>query len=114
MNNYLHLSTRAKLLKAVEEELLARYETQLLEKEHSGCAALLNDDKKADLSRMYRLFQRVPKVSGSGGLEIAASGLLLFACCTSSFPSKTDFLGFVRRVWTRLRTFSGRTLRGRA
>ena len=29
----------------VETELLQEYETQLLEKEHSGCAALLHDDK---------------------------------------------------------------------
>ena len=29
----------------VETELLQEYETQLLEKEHSGCAALLQDDK---------------------------------------------------------------------
>ena len=29
----------------VENELLAEYEGQLLEKEHSGCAALLQDDK---------------------------------------------------------------------
>ena len=31
----------------VENELLAEYEGQLLEKEHSGCAALLQDDKVA-------------------------------------------------------------------
>ena len=29
----------------VETEVLAKYEMQLLEKEHSGCAALLQDDK---------------------------------------------------------------------
>ena len=33
----------------VENELLAEYEGQLLEKEHSGCAALLQDDKVAAL-----------------------------------------------------------------
>ena len=29
----------------VEREVLTQYESELLEKEHSGCAALLNDDK---------------------------------------------------------------------
>ena len=43
--HYLHASTKAKLLRAVETELLAKYETRLLEKEHSGAAALLRDDK---------------------------------------------------------------------
>jgi hypothetical protein len=31
--------------------VLAAYETQLLEKEHSGCAVLLRDDKTEDLGR---------------------------------------------------------------
>ena len=43
--HYLHASTKVKLLRAVETELLAKYETRLLEKEHSGAAALLRDDK---------------------------------------------------------------------
>jgi len=33
------------LLPQVEREVLSQYESELLEKEHSGCAALLNDDK---------------------------------------------------------------------
>ena len=33
----------------------------LLSKEHSGCAALLRDDKSEDLSRMFRLFHRIPR-----------------------------------------------------
>lgn len=45
VENYLHSSTKAKLLKEVETEVLANYETALLQKEHSGCAALLRDDK---------------------------------------------------------------------
>ena len=39
--------------------------TQLLEKDSSGCAVLLRDDKKEDLSRMFRLFSRL----GNEGLE---------------------------------------------
>jgi cullin 1 len=45
VENYLHSSTKPKLLKEVEAELLSNYETRLLTKEHSGCAALLKDDK---------------------------------------------------------------------
>ena len=45
VTNYLHINSKVKLLHQVETELLAKYEVQLLEKEHSGCAALLRDDK---------------------------------------------------------------------
>ncbi|GLJ46218.1 hypothetical protein SUGI_0973740 [Cryptomeria japonica] len=65
--HYLHSSSEQKLLEKVQTELLSQYESQLLEKEHSGCHALLRDDKVDDLSRMYRLFYRIPK-----GLEPVA------------------------------------------
>jgi len=42
-----------------DEQLLQTPETQLLEKENSGCEALLRDNKTDDLSRMYRLFSRI-------------------------------------------------------
>lgn len=48
---YLHASTKTKLLKEVETELLSNYEQRLLTKEHSGCAALLRDDKVRALLR---------------------------------------------------------------
>ncbi|KAG5567693.1 hypothetical protein RHGRI_003033 [Rhododendron griersonianum] len=56
------------MLKKVQNELLVVYSTQLLEKEHSGCRVLLRDDKVEDLSRMYRLFHKIPK-----GLEPIAN-----------------------------------------
>ncbi|CAM9394412.1 unnamed protein product, partial [Heterosigma akashiwo] len=40
--------------------LLEKRESVLLEKEGSGCRALLANDKAEDLARMYRLFSRVP------------------------------------------------------
>jgi len=43
-----------------DEQLLQGPEQQLLEKEHSGCEQLLLDNKVEDLSRMFRLFSRVP------------------------------------------------------
>ena len=45
VNNYLRQESKKGLLKAVEEEILAKYETQVLENENSGCAALLRDNK---------------------------------------------------------------------
>ncbi|GJS89416.1 cullin-1 isoform X1 [Tanacetum coccineum] len=61
VSHYLHASSEAKLIKNVQHQLLSVYQTQLLEKEHSGCRALLMDDKIDDLSRMYRLFSKVTK-----------------------------------------------------
>jgi cullin 1 len=52
-------ATEPKLMCVCEAELLERHETTLLEKEGSGCANLLKNHKKEDLSRMYRLFGRV-------------------------------------------------------
>merc|ERR1711915_491524 len=61
VSHYLHQTSESKLLEKVQNELLSQYESQLLEKEHSGCHALLRDDKVDDLSRMYRLFCRILK-----------------------------------------------------
>ncbi|CAL5406964.1 unnamed protein product [Camellia sinensis] len=66
--HYLHSSSELKLLEKVQHELLSVYATQLLEQEHSGCHALLRDDKIEDLSRMYRLFSKIP-----GGLNPVSS-----------------------------------------
>lgn len=59
--NYLHSSSEQKLLERVYHELLYVHQNVLLEKENSGCRALLKDDKVEDLSRMYRLYQKVLK-----------------------------------------------------
>ncbi|KAG5628238.1 hypothetical protein H5410_013456 [Solanum commersonii] len=61
VSHYLHSSSETKLLEKVQHELLSVYGTQPLEKEHSGCHALLRDDKVEDLSRMYRLFSKIPQ-----------------------------------------------------
>ena len=58
---YLHQSTKMRLLQEIVSEVLAEYETVLLEKENSGCTALLRDGKTEDLSRMYSLFSLVEK-----------------------------------------------------
>ncbi|KAL5064110.1 hypothetical protein RYX36_025847, partial [Vicia faba] len=51
----------SKLLEKVRHELLSVYAYQLLEKGHSGCHSLLTDDKVEDLSRMFRLFSKIPR-----------------------------------------------------
>ena len=59
VEDYLNSSSEAKILKVVEEEILERVEMVLLEKESSGCRALLQNDKSEDLQRMFRLFSRL-------------------------------------------------------
>jgi cullin 1 len=56
--DYLNSSSESNL-KVVEEEILEKVEMVLLEKESSGCRALLQNDKSEDLQRMFRLFQRL-------------------------------------------------------
>jgi len=58
---YLHHSTEPNLISIVEKELITEHADRLLHMENSGFLALLKDldEKKDDLSRMYRLFKRV-------------------------------------------------------
>ncbi|QHO54958.1 Cullin [Arachis hypogaea] len=57
VTHYLHFSTEQKLVEKVQHELLVTHANQLLD----GVRALLRDDKVEDLSRMYRLYQKIPK-----------------------------------------------------
>lgn len=57
--DYWNSSSESKILRVVEEDILESVETILLEKESSGCRALLQNDKSEDLQRMFRLFQRL-------------------------------------------------------
>lgn len=51
----------------MQNQVLITYTNQLLEKEDSGCRALLKDEKVEDLTRMYSLFHKFPK-----GIELVA------------------------------------------
>ncbi|TVU20870.1 hypothetical protein EJB05_30471 [Eragrostis curvula] len=62
VEHYLHSSTESKLLEVAQRELLTNHVDQILTKENSGCKVLLRDDKVEDLSRMYRLFNRIKPV----------------------------------------------------
>lgn len=67
VSRYLLASTDAKLALTLETELLAKRINILLEREGSGCRIMLANDMLDDLSRLYRLFNRVPS-----GLEPVA------------------------------------------
>ncbi|KAL1157158.1 hypothetical protein V6Z11_A08G137900 [Gossypium hirsutum] len=68
VSNYLHSSTETKLMEKVQHELLVVYVNQLLEKEDSGIKVLFRDDKVDDLSRTYRVYNKI-----SQGLDLVAN-----------------------------------------
>ena len=57
--NYLHPETEPKIAETVTKEVLTKQEEQLLNKEGSGCRALMINDMKDDLARMYRMFSGI-------------------------------------------------------
>ncbi|KAG6757009.1 hypothetical protein POTOM_037309 [Populus tomentosa] len=79
-------------LQKVQHEELSVYANQLLEKEHSGCHALLRDDKVEDLSRMFRLFSKIPwgldPVSGIFKQHVTAEGTALVKQAEDAASSK--------------------------
>lgn len=106
--NYLHSSSEPKLLDNVQNELLVVYSSQLLEKEHSGCRALLRDDKVDDLSRMYRLFSKINKgldpVANMFKQHVTAEGMALVQQAEEAASNKAESSGgpqeqvFVRKI----------------
>ncbi|KAL1318020.1 hypothetical protein HN51_070265 [Arachis hypogaea] len=93
VTHYLHSSTEQKLVEKVQHELLVTHANQLLEKEHSGVRALLRDDKVEDLSRMYRLYQKIPKgldpVANVFKQHITAEGTALVQQAEEASSSQT-------------------------
>jgi cullin 1 len=94
---YLHASSEAKLLREVEREVLSAHETQLLEKEHSGAAALLRDDRYDDLARMFRLFGRVQNglqpVAAIFRKHVEAAGMALVKAAEEAAAAKKGGAG---------------------
>ncbi|KAF5207697.1 Cullin-1 [Thalictrum thalictroides] len=107
--HYLHSSSETKLLDKVQYELLTMYTTQLLEKEHSGCHALLRDDKVDDLSRMYRLFSKIPHgldpVSSMFKQHVTAEGTALVNqaedAASNKKAEKRDVVGLPEQVFVK-------------
>lgn len=108
VSHYLHSSSEQKLLEKVQHELLSAHGSELLEKEHSGCHALLRDDKVDDLSRMYRLFHRIPHgldpVSQIFKQHVTAEGTALVKQAddaASSKPEKKDAISSPEQIFVR-------------
>ncbi|XP_048440511.1 cullin-1 isoform X4 [Pyrus x bretschneideri] len=109
VSHYLHSSSEPKLLEKVQHELLFVYATQLLEKEHSGCHALLRDDKVDDLSRMFRLFSKIPRgldpVSQIFKQHVTAEGTALVkqaeVAASNKKAEKKDVVGLQEQVFVR-------------
>lgn len=109
VSHYLHSSSEPKLLEKVQHELLSVNATQLLEKEHSGCHALLRDDKVDDLSRMCRLFCRIPRgldpVSQIFKQHVTAEGTALVKqaedAASNKKAEKKDIVGLQEQVFVR-------------
>lgn len=109
VSHYLHSSSEPKLLEKVQNELLSVYANQLLEKEHSGCHALLRDDKVDDLSRMYRLFSKIPRglepVSNIFKQHVTAEGTALVKqaedAASTKKADKKDVVGLQEQVFVR-------------
>ncbi|XP_004508284.1 cullin-1-like [Cicer arietinum] len=107
--HYLHSSSEPKLLEKVQHELLSVYASQLLEKEHSGCHALLRDDKVDDLSRMFRLFSKIPRgldpVSSIFKQHVTAEGMTLVKhaedAASNKKADKKDIVGAQEQVFVR-------------
>lgn len=58
---YLNTQTHERLLRVYEKEVLITHQAKMLAKENSGLVALLENNKKDDLLRLYRLYSRVPQ-----------------------------------------------------
>ncbi|KAE8681172.1 Cullin-1 [Hibiscus syriacus] len=109
VSNYLHSSSEPKLLEKVQHELLSVWANRLLDKEHSGCHALLRDDKVEDLSRMFRLFSKIPRgldpVSSIFKQHVTAEGTSLVKqaedATSTKKSDKRDVVGLQEQVFVR-------------
>jgi len=61
---YLDPQTETKLMNVVETEVLVNHQERMLEKEKSGFVVLLEQSKRDDLARLYRLYSRVNVTKG--------------------------------------------------
>jgi cullin 3 len=59
-DEYLNKSSKVKLLRACEEQLIAKYAQTLADNTKSGCVRMFEGDLVEDLGRMYSLYKREP------------------------------------------------------
>ncbi|XLR08756.1 hypothetical protein S83_036694, partial [Arachis hypogaea] len=111
--HYLHSSGEPKLLEKVQHELLFVYANQLLQKEHSGCHALLRDDKHV-ISEGMVLVKQAEDAASTKRAEETEAGLvvqdfdpgklmlhLLSFLCSCIFICKvvSEILALLRRLF---------------
>mmetsp|Transcript_181 Transcript_181/g.578 ORF Transcript_181/g.578 Transcript_181/m.578 type:complete len:753 (+) Transcript_181:64-2322(+) len=72
---YLHHTSDDKLLKTTLQQLLARHQQVLMDKENSGVESLLRENKVDDLARMYNLFYKLP--SGNPNIGLVPLGVIV-------------------------------------
>jgi cullin 1 len=100
--HYLHYSSKERLLEIVRNELLSHYPTRLVENEHSGLPTLLRDNKKHDLSRMYRLFCKISNgldtISNSFIQQLATAGRTIVKQAEEDAAGGMQQHAFVRKV----------------
>jgi len=62
--SYLHQNTKSKLISKIQDEIIRKHQTTLLNMDGSGLVALLKaGEKQEDLCRMYNLFDRIDNLS---------------------------------------------------
>ncbi|KAF3644319.1 Cullin-1 [Capsicum annuum] len=109
VSHYLHTNSETKLLEKVQNQVLITYTNQLLEKEDSGCRALLKDEKVEELTRMYSLFHKIPKgielVAEIFKQHIAAEGMVVVQQAADAAQNKDAFVNTVKPVLSPLLRF---------
>jgi len=68
VHQYLDSTSEPRLREVAERELIARHMKTLAEMEQSGLVAMLDDDRRDDLTRTYALFKRV--TTPTSGLHV--------------------------------------------
>lgn len=85
---------------SVQTELLAKNEQQVIEKD-TGCEAMLRDHKLDDLSRLCRVFTRVPNglnpISQLFRKHVEAEGMALVNEVTAAAAAKPDGVGLAKK-----------------
>jgi len=105
--HYLDPLTETSVVQVLEEELVQKHMTTIVEMENSGCVYMLKNDKKEELLGMYKLFERV--VDGletirdcvSGYLRVIGKGLVE----DCSQKSAVDFIQSLLELKDRMEDF---------
>lgn len=96
---YLDPGTEEKIVHVVEEELITKHMTSIVEMENSGVVNMLRDQKIEDLNCMYRLLCRVPT-----GLQCIISCVSIYlrdqgkSLVTEEEGGKSDAVQYIQKL----------------